>query len=73
MADRLSILWTEEKRLVLGSIKLKNGRKCFDLKSRFVFGNGEELPPTAFIWEEEEVQLTNSLMEQMTPEERGEE
>ena len=40
---------------------------------RFVFGNGEELPPTAFIWEEEEVQLTNSLMEQMTPEERGEE
>ena len=40
---------------------------------RFVFGNGEDLPPTAFIWEEEEVQLTNSLMEQMTPEERGEE
>ena len=40
---------------------------------RFVFGNGEELPPTTFIWEEEEVQLTNSLMEQMTSEERGEE
>jgi len=53
VADRLSILWTEEKR--------------------FVFGNGEDLPPTAFIWEEEEVELSNSLMEKMTPEERGEE
>ena len=40
---------------------------------RFVFGNGEDLPPTAFIWEEKEVQLSNSLMELMTPEERGEE
>lgn len=53
VADRLSILWTEEKR--------------------FVFGNGEDLPPTAFIWEGEEVELKNSLMEKMTPEERGEE
>ena len=40
---------------------------------RFVFGNGEDLPPTAFIWEEAEVHLSNSLMEKMTPEERGEE
>lgn len=52
VADRLSILWTEEKR--------------------FIFGNGEEQPPTAFIWEEEEIPLTNSLMELMTTEERGE-
>ena len=41
--------------------------------NRFVFGNGEDLPPTAFIWEGEEVELKNSLMEKMTPEERGEE
>ena len=40
---------------------------------RIVFGNGEDLPPTSFIWEEKEVQLSNSLMELMTPEERGEE
>ena len=40
---------------------------------RFIFGNGEEQPPTAFIWEEEEIPLTNSLLELMTAEERGEE
>ena len=40
---------------------------------RFIFGNGEEQPPTAFIWEEEEIPLTNSLLELMTVEERGEE
>jgi len=52
VADRLSILWTEEQR--------------------FIFGNGEEQPPTAFIWEEEEIPLTNSLLELMTTEEREE-
>ena len=31
------------------------------------------MPPTAFMWEGEEVELKNSLMEKMTPEERGEE
>ena len=39
---------------------------------RFIFGNGEEQPPTAFIWEEKEIPLTNSLLELMTTEERGE-
>ena len=38
---------------------------------RFIFGNGEEQPPTAFIWEEEEIPLTNGLLELMTTEERG--
>ena len=37
---------------------------------RFIFGNGEEQPPTAFIWEEE-IPLTNGLLELMTTEEKG--
>jgi len=51
VADRLSILWTQEKR--------------------FIFDNGEESPPTRFIWEDEEIKLENELLKLMTDEERG--
>jgi len=51
ISDRLSILWTQEKR--------------------FIFEDGEEAPPTSFIWDEEEVVLDNSLLELMTDSERG--
>lgn len=51
ISDRLSILWTQEKR--------------------FIFRDGEEAPPTSFIWEEEEFKLENKLLELMTDEERG--
>ena len=66
VADRLSILWTEEQRSESKILQLK----C--LSHRFIFGNGEEEPPTAFIWEEEEIPLTNSLLGLMRTEERGE-
>eukprot|EP00092_Neocalanus_flemingeri_P060685 GFUD01072791.1.p1 GENE.GFUD01072791.1~~GFUD01072791.1.p1 ORF type:complete len:180 (+),score=58.66 GFUD01072791.1:169-708(+) len=51
VADRLSILWTQEQR--------------------FIFSNGEEAPPTSFIWEGEEFKLENKLLEKMTDKERG--
>lgn len=33
----------------------------FSKESRFLFGNGEDNPPTAFIWKEEEIPLDNEL------------
>jgi len=40
-------------------------------EQRFKFADGEEAPPTSFIWEDEEVELDNSLLDLMTEEERG--
>jgi len=40
-------------------------------EKRFIFSNGEEAPPTSFIWEEEEFKLENKLLGLMTDEERG--
>ena len=40
-------------------------------EQRFVFTDGEEAPPTSFIWEGEEFKLENKLLELMTDEERG--
>jgi len=51
ISDRLSILWTQEKR--------------------FIFSDGEEAPPTSFLWDEEEFKLGNKLLELMTDSERG--
>merc|ERR1719431_626894 len=40
-------------------------------EQRFIFCDGEDAPPTSFIWEEKELALTNKLLEIMTDEEKG--
>ena len=45
IADKLSILWTQEKR--------------------FVFQNEDIDPPTEFIWENRNINLTNELQDKV--------
>ena len=40
-------------------------------EKRFIFSDGEEAPPTGFLWDEEEFKLGNKLLELMTDSERG--
>eukprot|EP00094_Tigriopus_californicus_P008780 TCALIF_08462-PB protein Name:"Similar to C8orf82 UPF0598 protein C8orf82 (Homo sapiens)" AED:0.32 eAED:0.45 QI:0/0.75/0.6/1/0.25/0.2/5/75/209 len=46
IADKLSILWTQEKR--------------------FIFGNSEEQPPTQFVWDGKEIELSNRLLKSVS-------